>query len=288
MGRDLLTNRTVIGVVAFVLLFLSGFAIHGHLGLYFNLAGFLIVVGGAAGAAYVAYGHERLTVVATVVLQSYRTEPKSPREIVEILVNLAVKSRFEGILSLENDEKETSIIFLREALGLLVDGFDGEAIRSYLASEMNFFKLRREAFEQVLRAIADFLPAFGLVGSIVGMIGMLAGVGNTTIILAAVPVALTSTLYGVVFANFLILPFAAKLRERTNRELLLQKIIIEGMVAIESEMNPRLLERKLKSFLTPASRRGRLVSLKKIQERFKIDLVPGGKAKGTAPAVQKG
>ncbi len=99
---------------------------------------------------------------------------------------------------------------------------------------------------------------------------MLASAGDVSLILATIPIALTSTLYGVVFANLFFLPFAAHMRERTDHELLLQKIILEGVSAIESELNPRVLEMKLKSFLTPSSREGRIISVKRIQERFKI------------------
>lgn len=109
---------------------------------------------------------------------------------------------------------------------------------------------------------------------------MLSGVNDPKFVLATVPVALTSTVYGIVFSNCLFIPFAANLKERTAQELLLQKIIIEGIVAIEGEMNPHFLERKLKSFLTPSSRQGSLVSLSRIRERFNI------KPEATATAAQ--
>jgi chemotaxis protein MotA len=100
---------------------------------------------------------------------------------------------------------------------------------------------------------------------------MLSGVGDTSIILSTVPVALTSTLYGIIFSNFVFLPCAAKVRERTDKEILLQKIITEGTIAIGSDLHPRVLEKKLKSFLTPSSRHGKLVSLKRIKEMFEIE-----------------
>jgi chemotaxis protein MotA len=195
---------------------------------------------------------------------------KAPEEIVEILVDLSVKSRLKGILSLQEDENETSVIFLRRALGFLVDGYTKAQITEILNTEMYFFKMRREESERVLRTLAEICPSFGLVGSVVGLIGMLAGSGDVSIIITTIPIALTSTLYGVVFANLFFLPFAVHMRERTDHELLLQKIILEGVSAIESELNPRVLEMKLKSFLTPSSRKGRIISAKRIQERFKI------------------
>ena len=176
----------------------------------------------------------------------------------------------EGILSLQNQENETTILFLRRALGCLVDGYSIDQIRDILNTEMYFFKLRREDSERVVRAIADYFPAFGIMGSVVGLITMLGGIGDTSVILKAIPIALTSTLYGLLFANFFFLPFAATIKERTNQELLLQKIILEGVIAINSEMNPVILKTKLESFLTPSERATELVSYSKIKERFNI------------------
>ena len=99
---------------------------------------------------------------------------------------------------------------------------------------------------------------------------MLGGIGDTSIILETIPVALTSTLYGLVFSNFFFVPFAANLRKRTNQELLLQKIIMEGIIAIDSELNPTVLNTKLLSFFTPSERKADLVPLAKIRERFHI------------------
>jgi chemotaxis protein MotA len=283
-------RNKLIGLMICVLLVLSGFAVNGNVGLYFNLAALLIVLGGTFGAAFLSFRMERLSIVYKVLRASYRTRMKTPEEIVEILVDLSVKSKLKGVLSLQEDEEETSIMFLRRALGFLVDGYTDGQIRDILNTEMYFFKLRREESERVLRTIAEICPSFGLVGSMVGLIGMLSGIGDTSVILSTIPVALTSTLYGVVFANFFFIPFAAQIRERTDHELLLQKIILEGVMAIESELNPRVLEMKLKSFLTPASREGRIISLKKIQERFKIqpELVHRGGVGGRRPEHASG
>ena len=263
-------RKNLIGLAICVILFCSGFAIHGNVGLYFNLAALLIVVGGTFGATLISFQIKRLMIVYKVLTTSYSTRVKEPEEIVEILVDLSVKSRLKGLLSLEEDEETTSMTFLRRALGFLVDGYESDQIRDFLNTEMYYFKIRREQSERVLRTMAEIAPAFGVVGSVVGLISLLQGVGDASVILATVPIALTSTLYGIVLANFFFLPFAANIRERTDRELLVHKIITDGVLAIESEVNPRSLEMKLKSFLTPSSRHSRLVSLKRIQEKFNI------------------
>ena len=262
--------KSFCGLILCVGIFVLGFSLNGNVGLYFNLAGLLIVVGGTAGAILLGFSMERLIIVYRVLVTSFSSSVKLPEDIVEILVDLSVKSRYKGILSLQEDGGSTSVLFLRRALGFLVDGLPAAHIRDSLNTEMYFFKLRREESERVLRTIAHLLPSFGLIGSVVGLIGMLAGIGDTATILSTVPIALTSTLYGVVFSNFFFMPFATLIRERTEQQLILKKIIMEGVLAIEQEVDPRYLERRLKSFLTPSSRKVKLISLARIQKRFKI------------------
>jgi len=261
-------NKNAIGLALCVALFCSGFFIHGNMGLFFNLSGLVIVVGGTLGATIISFRLKQLGIVYKVLVGSYRTPVKQVDDIVEILVDLSVKSRLRGLHTLEDEDEEGMILFLRNALGLLVDNHPLPQIRDMLNTEMYFFRMRREEIERVLRTMAEISPSFGLVGSVVGLMAMLAGVGDTSTILATVPIALTSTLYGVILANFFFLPFATNIRDRTDQELLLQKIITEGVLAIGSDFHPRVLEMRLKSFLTPSERQGKLVSLERIREKF--------------------
>lgn len=263
-------RKNIIGLLLCSTLFFLGFIVNGNLSFYFNLSGLLIVLGGTFAAVLLSFRWHQLSIAARVVSASYRSRQKTEKEIVQILVDLSVKSRIEGILSLQDEEKETSMLFLHRALGCLVDGYRVDQIREILNTEMYFFRLRRDDLERVLKSIADYFPTFGIIGSVVGLITMLNGIGDTAVILKAVPIALTSTLYGLIFSNFFFLPFAANLRERTNQELLLQKIITEGIIAIDSEINPVILKTKLDSFLTPSERVEEFVSYKQIKERFNI------------------
>jgi len=264
-------NNNLIGLILSCGLFIVGFVIHGNVSLYFNLSGLLIVCGGTFSAALISFRFEQLRIVTKVLGAAYRKPIMKETEIINILIDLSIRSRMDGVLSLQDKENETTILFLRRALGCLVDGYKIDQIRDILNTEMYFFRLRREDSERVLRAIADYLPAFGIVGSVVGLITMLGGIGDTSVILQAIPIALTSTLYGLIFSNFFFLPFASNLKERTNQELLLQKIIMEGVISISSELNPVILKTKLESFLTPSDREIQLVSYAKIKERFNIE-----------------
>ena len=264
-------NKNLIGLILSAALFVVGFVLHGNVSLYFNLSGLLIVCGGTFSATLISFKFEQLQIVSKVLRAAYRKPIMKETDIINILIDLSIRSRMEGILSLQDKENETTILFLRRALGCLVDGYKIDQIRDILNTEMYFFRLRREDSERVLRSIADYLPAFGIVGSVVGLITMLGGIGDTSIILQAIPIALTSTLYGLIFSNFFFLPFASNIKERTNQELLLQKIIMEGVISINSELNPVILKTKLESFLTPSDREVQLVSYAKIKERFNIE-----------------
>ncbi len=263
-------SKSIIGISLSILLFLIGFAINGNIGLYFNISGLLVVIGGTLAAALLSFKWHKLAIAAKVVYTSYHHTQKSEQEVIQILINLSVKSRIEGILSLQENENETTTLFLRRALGCLIDGYRSDQIRDILGTEMYYFKVRRDEIERIVRNVAEYFPTFGIIGSVIGLITMLNGIGDTTVILKAIPIALTSTLYGLIFSNFIFLPFAAHVRERTNQELLLQKIITEGVLAIESEINPIILKTRLDSFLTPSERLEDYPSYSKIKDRFRI------------------
>lgn len=135
----------------------------------------MIVCGGTFSAALISFKLEQLLIVTKVLGAAYRKPTMKETEIINILIDLSIRSRMEGILSLQDKENETTILFLRRALGCMIDGYKIDQIRDILNTEMHFFRLRREDSERVLRAIADYLPAFGIIGSVVGLITMLGG-----------------------------------------------------------------------------------------------------------------
>lgn len=277
-------RKQVIGLLCCGILIGIGFLFQGNITLYFNIAALCIVVGGTAGAALISFKIDSLKNLYQVLKRSYQSPLKKPEEIVEILIDISVKSRIRGLLSLQEDEEETSILFLRRALGFLVDGYPVKEITEILNTEMTFFKIRRDESERILRTIAEICPSFGLIGSIVGLTGMVSGIGESAILLKTIPIALTSTLYGIIFSNFFLLPFAANIRERTNHELLLQGMILSGIISIKSKMHPRMLEVKLKSFITPSLRDNKLVSLERLRAKLKLGVEEIKKTEDEMPA----
>ena len=229
----------------------------------------VIVVSGTLGATFLSFPANALSSAFRVAWNTYRVKPLAAGEIVEALIDISLRSRRDGFLSLERIEQKTDVSFLKSALGLLVDGYEEREMRDQLTTEMYFFRRRRQDHERVFRHMARLAPAFGVAGSVIGLIGMLTGLGDTAVILKTIPLALTSTLYGIVACNFLLTPIAESIHCKTQQELLLQKLTIEGVVAIRQERNSHKLEKKLSSFLTPAARHGNQRTFQQIREKYR-------------------
>jgi chemotaxis protein MotA len=241
-------------VVICILLFLSAFVLDKGAELYWNSASLIFVLTGTIGAAFLSYSFLRIKFATTVLINAYFKTLPTESSIVMALLDFSLKSRYEGLLSMENTVEEAQTPFLRDAMMMLVDGRTSEEIKDFMNIEMTFFRQRREQNERVFRAMAITAPAFGLIGSVIGLMGMLAGIGDVGVIIKTIPIALTSTLYGILFNNFLFTPIAEKIHSRTQEELLLQKLIMSGTIAISNAQNPYALEKKLSSFLAPSVR----------------------------------
>ncbi len=256
------------GLLICIIVFLLSFFLGGNVRLYFNLPAFLCILSGVVGAALISYPFERLKIAFLVAANAYRSKQPPSDEIIRILLDLSVRSKREGILSLEKMEDQAISSFLKGALKLLVDGYPEQEIREILSAEMYFFRERRAYNERIFRTLARSAPAFGLIASIIGLVGLLSGIGDTSIILKTIPIALMATLYGILLSNFVFLPVAECIHSRTMSEMLLQKLVLNGVLAIKMEANSRKLEVKLMSFLTPAARAANEKTLEYIKKKY--------------------
>ena len=258
----------MVGVFLCGAIFVGGFWMSGGLAVYWNLAAFLIVVAGLFAALFMSYPFERIKTAFLVAKSVYGERQQTPDDIVRILLELSVKSRVEGVLSLEAIRGKISDSFLRNAVAFLVDNYKERDIREFLNTEMAFFHDRRQQSERVFQTMAKAAPAFGVAGSVIGLIGMLSGIDNTQSLVHSIPVAFISTLYGVVISNLFLAPIAESINFHTGAEMLNQKLIMEGVIAISKEQNSHRLEKKLTSFLSPAERVGKTELLRAITKKY--------------------
>lgn len=263
-----MNKKNLIGVVLSLLLFVGSFLLTGAASAYWNMAAFLVVVSGLTAAMLVSYPTVHIRNAFRVARNAYANGHATSEEIVNTLLDLSVKSKVDGVLSLERSEHRDISSFLQNGLILLVDNYKEEEIRETLNSEMAFFNLRRQQSERFFQTMARMAPAFGVAGSVIGLIGLLMGINDTAVILKNIPVAFISTLYGLVLSNLVFSPIAENINYSTRVELLNQKLVLEGIVAISKEQNSYKLERKLASFLSPSEREGKTETLRRITRKY--------------------
>jgi chemotaxis protein MotA len=261
-------THSIAGIGLCTLLLLGATLIPEGRMLMFNLIGLVVVVAGTLGATFVSYPKNAIAIAVKVAVNSYRSTVPSGQEIVDSLLDLSLKSRLDGLIALEKEGERASVLFLERALSMLVDGFKVDELREALYTEIHFFQHRRASHERVFRNMALLAPAFGVAGGCIGLIGMLAGIGDTGVILKTIPVALTSTLYGIILAYFLFIPIAENIHARTQEELLVHKLITEGVVLIAQEYNTLRLQTRLQSFVTPKVRDLQHRSFRDIRDRY--------------------
>lgn len=263
-----MNKNNVIGIVLSLLVFVGSFLLTGAAAAYWNVAAFLVVMSGLIAAMLISYPTCHIRNAFKVAKNAYGKCRASSEEIVHTLLDLSVKSKVDGVLSLERTETDATSSFLKNGLILLVDNYKEEEIRETLNTEMAFFNLRRQQSERFFQTMAKMAPAFGVAGSVIGLIGLLMGINDTAIILKNIPVAFISTLYGLILSNLIFSPIAENINYSTREELLNQKLVLEGIVAISKEQNSYKLERKLTSFLSPSERAGKTETLRRITRKY--------------------
>ncbi len=263
-----MNRKNVIGIVLCTFLFVGSFLFVGGIAAYWSFTAFLVVGAGLGITALLSYPFDKILVAMKEAKVAYTAKQITVDQLIFILLDLAVKSKVDGVLSLDKIHQKISISFLRNALAFLVDNYKESEIRDFLSTEMMFFKLRRGQSERVFQNLARVAPAFGVAGSVIGLIGLLMGIDDTQIILKSIPVAFISTLYGVLIGNMLFAPIAEAIQFNTRNELLNQKLIMEAIIAIHREQNPYKLEKKLCSFLAPEQRAGHAEKVRSITKQY--------------------
>jgi chemotaxis protein MotA len=264
-----MNKHSWIAIVLFAGVFVASFFMQGHGALFLNGVSLLVVTCGTLGAICLCYPSGDLLAAVRVTRNLYRNPPPSSEEVIDTLMRIAIYSRGKSVFALESVGHSSTISFLKRALGLLVDGLKDDELTGILQGEMQHFRQRRLQVERMFRQAALLAPAFGVAGSVIGMINMLAGISDPDVILTAIPVALTSPLYGIVLANAVFFPIAEGIHAKTQKELLIHRLITDGVATIQREQNPQRLAIKLESFLTPAARAHEQRSLDEIRERLR-------------------
>jgi len=253
---------TIGGLVAGAALIIISMATSGSpLGQFFDPGSILMVIGGSFGALLVANPLSRVLGIMKYINKATKVPNYGEEKIITTLVNFSEKARREGLLALEDDLEEVEQEFLKKGIQFVVDGTDPEIIKTMLFNELNQQQERHEAGINLFATWGTLAPAFGMIGTLAGLIGMLANLDDPDAIGSGMALALITTFYGSIFANLMLIPLSKKLQDRDRDETLVNEIMIEGILSIQSGDNPRILESKLISFLPPARREAVMAEL---------------------------
>ncbi|MFW5683464.1 MAG: motility protein A [Spirochaetota bacterium] len=247
---------TIVGILSgFALVLVTIITGGAGLGNYINLQSVIVVIGGSFAAMLVANPLSRMLGIAKYVRIAMQTPDWQEEKIISDLVAFSERARREGLLALEDNLDEVEDEFMRKGIQLVVDGTDPDIIKSILYHDLNEIQSRHESGIRIFEDWGKIAPAFGMIGTLIGLIQMLVNLGgDASVIGAGMAVALITTFYGSLFANLVLMPFKTKLEDRDKDETKVKEIIIEGILSIQSGDNPRILLEKLISFLPPAQR----------------------------------
>jgi chemotaxis protein MotA len=246
---------TIIGILGGTVCLITGLLVGGaNLLIYLDISSVFITIGGSLGALFVA------TPLSTALnMRKYmgiilRARKYEEEKIIIQMVAFSEKARRDGLLALEDDLESIEDDFMRKGMQLVVDGTDPEIIKSVMFTELGKIEGRHEKGQLLFDDWGKTAPAFGMIGTLTGLIAMLSRLEDKSAIGAGMSQALLTTLYGAVLSYLLLIPFKRRLEERNKEEVLMKEIMIEGILGIQSGDNPRILEEKLISYIPPDRR----------------------------------
>ena len=214
----------------------------------------MVVCGGAVASALISFPLKNFLSVFGVVMKVFFNKLDAIPALIEEIVSLAETARRDGLLALEThlDEIENSFVVL--GIQMAVDGTRPEVMEDILRTELDAVATRHRDGKALLDCMGRFAPAFGMIGTLMGLVIMLGDMSDPSKIGAGMAVALLTTMYGAIASNVVFLPFAEKLGFINKQELLAMEIVVRGIMAIQSGENPRVIEQKLNTFIPPKLR----------------------------------
>lgn len=240
---------TLIGLLSGIIVITMAVLSDGSAEGFINAPGLMIVLGGTFAATLIKFSiRDCLGSFLLGLKTAFVTSRENPAELIHKANELAAKVRKSSVLALDGVELDNH--FFKKGIQLCVDGKKPEYIRKLLSLELKLSVERHELGQKVFRSIGDTAPAFGMIGTLVGLIQMLGKLNDPSAIGPGMAVALLTTLYGALIANLVAIPIADKLQSRTSDERLVKSLIMESVLSIQQGENPRAMDELLEAYLS--------------------------------------
>lgn len=226
----------------------------GKLTDFIDIPGALIVFGGAFASLFIMFPMHRVLGIFGIVKNCFFTKVPDPLTETKRLAELAAMSRRDGLLALEKQVPEIKDAFLVRGLEMVIEGTPREKLEEVLQTELGCIQERHAVGKRMFEQLGASLPAFGMVGTLIGLIQMLGSLDDPSQIGKGMAVAMITTFYGALGANMAFLPMAGKLESRSKEETLVRELMIQGLSALSEGESPRTIETRLHVFLAPKKR----------------------------------
>lgn len=214
----------------------------------------LITFGGAFGATLVSNSLGDFVNGIKGIKMALRQTKHDQTEVIKKIIELSNVARKEGLLALEDAASDLDDAFMKKGIFLIVDGTEPDLVRAILETELTCIEDRHKKVSSFWETAAAMGPAWGMIGTLIGLINMLKHLDDVSTVGPNMSTALITTFYGSLLANWLAMPIATKLKANNAEEVTVKEVVIEGLLSIQAGENPRVIEEKLKSFLAPAER----------------------------------
>lgn len=242
---------TIIGIVLGISLIILAILAEGQLSTFWSISSILIVLGGVIASTLIHYPLSKVIRVINVVRIAFQGKSQDSVEIIMILIHMAKCARREGLLALEGEVDDlVNDEFLKKGLQLVIDGTEPELVRNILQNEVIMMEERHNSGAAIFETMGASAPAFGMIGTLIGLVMMMKKIKDPSTLGPGMALALLTTFYGTLLANLIFIPIAGKLKLKSNEEVFMKEIMIEGILSVQAGENPRIVAEKMKSFLS--------------------------------------
>lgn len=245
----------LVAMFAGVTLVLISIAMSGNLMSFWSLSSLIITLMGSLCALAISYPLEDLRTIPAALKKITENSEANLFELVELFTELARKARKDGLLALEDQLDLIEDEFIVRCVRMVIDGMEPEVIKHVMEIEIETTQDRHKVAQDIFQTWGELAPAFGMIGTLIGLIVMLSRLEDASAIGSGMAVALVTTFYGSFFANLVLLPIATNLRIKTRTEIYRREMIVVGILEIQSGTNPRVLEEMILTYLNPKERR---------------------------------
>lgn len=240
---------SILGIISGVILIVASIFMGGDLSIFVNVPSLMIVGGGTIAATLIAYPLKEVLGVMKVLTKVFKSQKQDFGHLISELARYAQIAKKQGVLALEAESKKTGDPFLKQGLQMISDGMPRSTITKILVGEITTLQQRHRVGRDIFMEMGKYAPAFGMIGTLIGLVQMLAALNDPSSIGPKMAVALITTFYGALLSNLVFIPMATKLKRRSEIETIEIKLIIEALLAILEGENPKILVDRLMVFL---------------------------------------